>query len=105
MIATGLTLIAFFLLAAATSRHAPVLLGGWDAPARRRPLRIAGWLALVLGLAAALAAPDWPIALVGWFAVLPLAAGLILIALTYQRRLAHVSTAIGFALVVAGLIG
>ncbi|MHA6721113.1 DUF3325 domain-containing protein [Sphingomonas sp. RS6] len=104
MIAAGLTLIAFVLLAASTSRHAPALLGGWDAPRRRPALGVAGWLALLLGMGAAILRADWPLALVAWLGLLPLAAGVVLLALTYQPRAAHLSAAIGAALILAGVL-
>ena len=73
MIAAGLTLLAFFALAGAMPRHAPILLGRWAPKIRPGMLRALGWVLLLAALAATLWARDWPIALVRWFGLLPLA--------------------------------
>ncbi|KTF68302.1 DUF3325 family protein [Sphingomonas sp. HT-1] len=105
MIAAGLTVLGFFALAAAMPRHAPALLGpaGLRLPSHR--LRFAGWAALLAALAACLCAPSWPLALVTWVGLLPLAAALILLGLTYDARLARGAAALGVLAVVAGLVG
>ncbi|WP_333571465.1 DUF3325 family protein [Sphingomonas sp.] len=105
MIAAGLTLIGFFALAAAMPRHAPALLGGWQTRLPPQRLRIAGWALLLAALAATLAAPDWPRGLVTWFGLLPLAAALVLLGLSYDVRLARGAAALGLIALVAGLLG
>lgn len=104
MIAAGLTLIAFFALAAAMPRHAPALLGAWERRAPAPRLRIAGWALLLAAFAAVLAAPDWPVALVTWFGWLPLGAALVLLGLTYDVRLARGSVLMGVAMLLIGLV-
>lgn len=105
MIAAGLTLLGFFGLAAAMPRHAPTLLGAGYLRAQPQSLRIAGWGALLAALVATLSAPDWPVALVTWFGLLPFAAALILLGLTYDARLARGAAAIGALAIAAGLFG
>jgi len=104
MIAAGLTLLGFFALAAAMPRHAPALLGPWQPRVPAGPLRAAGWLLLAAALAATLLATHWPIALVTWFGLLPLAAALTLLGLTYDARLARGAAALGALSVVAGIV-
>lgn len=105
MIAAGLTLLAFFALAAAMPRHAPALLGAWQTHLPPAALRIGGWTLLLLAFAAALAATDGGITLVTWFGVLPLTAVLILLGLTYDVRIARGTVAAGAVLLLLGLPG
>lgn len=104
MIAAGLTLLGFFALAGAMPRHAPALLGRWASGVRPRMLRALGWLLLVAALAATLAARDWPIALVRFFGLLPLAAGGVLLGLTYDVRLARGAAALGVLAILLGML-
>ncbi len=104
MIAAGLTLIGFFALAASMPRHAPALLGGRQPRLRPRALALAGWALLVAGLAATLAAPDWPLGLVTWFGLLPLAAAPVLLGLTYEPRIARGAALLGALVLVAGML-
>lgn len=104
MIAAGLTLIGFYALAAAMPRHAPTLLGPWDGRIRPPAWRALGWCLLLAGLAASLCAQDWPRALVGWFGMLPLGAGCVLLGLTYDVRIARGAAALGAVAVVAGVL-
>lgn len=103
MIAAGLTLLAFFALAAAMPRHAPVLLGPRHGRVRLPVLRLAGWALLLAALTATLLAPNWPVALVTWFGLLPFAAAVTLLGLTYDARLARGAAALGAAAIVAGI--
>ena len=104
MIAAGLTLLGFFALAGAMPRHAPALLGHWAPGIRPGLLRALGWLLLVAALAATLSASDWPIALVRWFGLLPLAAGGVLLGLTYDPRLARGVAALGVPAILLGTL-
>lgn len=104
MIAAGLVLLGFFTLAAAMPRHAPALLGAWATGLRPQSLRIAGWMLLAAALAATLAAPDWPLALVAWFGWLTLAAALMLLGLSYDVRLARGAAALGALGIAVGVL-
>jgi len=52
-------------------------------PARQRP---AGWLLLILSLAASLAAPNWRFAIVEWIGLAAAAAGLVVLTLYGRPR-------------------
>ncbi|WP_066722636.1 DUF3325 family protein [Sphingomonas pituitosa] len=104
MIAAGLTLIGFFALAAAMPRHAPLLLGGWQSRLPPQRLQAAGWVLLLAAFAATLLAPDWPRGLVTWLGLLPLAAALVLLGLTYDVRIARGTAAAGLLTLAAGLL-
>ncbi|WP_010545366.1 DUF3325 family protein [Sphingomonas elodea] len=104
MIAAGLTLMGFFALAAAMPRHAPALLGNALPRVRPGQLRRAGAGLLCAAFLAALLEPDWPLALVRWAGMLPLAAALVLLGLTYDVRLARAAAALGALAVVGGLL-
>ncbi|MBC9032202.1 DUF3325 domain-containing protein [Sphingomonas sp. JC676] len=102
MIAAGLLYLGLFTLAAAMPRHGPDLLGRWNAPPLAARLPVAGWMLLALSLAASLLTPDWPRALVAWFGLAPLAAGIVLPGLTFRAGLAQGAVLGAAALVVAG---
>lgn len=104
MIAAGLTLLAFFALAGAMPRHAPILLGRWAPKIRPGMLRALGWVLLLAALAATLWARDWPIALVRWFGLLPLATGGVLLGLAYDARLARGVAALGVLAIMLGML-
>jgi len=103
MIAAGLLYLGLFALAAGMSRHAPALLGPWHAPHRVARLPRAGRTLILVSLAAAVMTPDWSRALVAWFGLAPLAAGIVLLSLTFAPRLARVSVVFAIALAVVGL--
>jgi hypothetical protein len=103
MIAAGLLYLGLFALAAGMSRHAPALLGPWHAPQRIARLPLAGWILILTSLAAALLTPDWARALVAWFGLAPLAAGIILLSLTFAPRLARATAGLAVVLAIAGL--
>jgi hypothetical protein len=102
MIVAGLLYLGMFALAAAMSRHAPLLLGPRHASARGR-LPLAGWGLVALSLVAALLTPDWSRALVTWFGLAPLAAGIVVLSLTFAPPLARASVVLAIALALAGL--
>lgn len=104
MIAAGLTLLGFFALASAMPRHAPALLGSWQTRLPPRRLQAAGWALLLGAFAATLAAPDWPRGLVTWFGLLPLAAALVLLGLSYDPRIARGAAAGGLVALALGLL-
>ncbi|TGX50299.1 DUF3325 domain-containing protein [Sphingomonas gei] len=103
MIAAGLLYLGLFALAAAMPRHAPALLGPWHVRQRIPRLPLVGWTLVLLSLAAALSAPDWPRALVAWFGLAPLAAGIVLLSLTFAPRLARVGAILAAGLAIVGL--
>ena len=104
MIAASLLYLGLFALAAGMPRHAPALLGAWHSAPRVRRFPPIGWILAALSLAAALATPDWPRALVAWFGLAPLAAGIVLLSLTYAPTLARWSALLAILLVLAGLV-
>ncbi len=101
MIAAGLLYLGLFALAAAMPRHASDLLGRWNTAALAARLPLIGWTLVVLSLATSLLTPDWPRALVAWFGLAPLAAGIVLLGLTYRATLARVAALVAAALVLA----
>ena len=101
MIAAALLYLGLFALAAAMPRHAPALLGNRSIPHLAR----IGWGLVALSLLAALLTPDWPVALVTWFASAPLAGGIVLLGLTYAPRFARAGVPVALALTVLGAIG
>ncbi|ATY34160.1 DUF3325 domain-containing protein [Sphingomonas psychrotolerans] len=103
MIAAGLLYLGLFALAAGMSRHAPALLGRWHAPRRVDRLPRAGWVLIALSLVAALLTPDWSRALVTWFGLAPLAAGIVLLSLAFAPRLARVSAVLAIGMAIVGL--
>jgi hypothetical protein len=103
VIVAGLLYLGLFALAAGMSRHAPALLGPWHRPHRVARLPLAGWILIALSLAVALLTPDWSRTLVTWFGLAPLAAGIVLLSLTFAPRLARVSAALAVGLTLVGL--
>lgn len=105
MIAAGLTLLAFFALAAAMPRHAPALLGAWTPRIPAPALRTTGWSLLLAAFAAALWARDWPLALVSWIGMLTASAACMLLGLTYDARIARAAALLGAIGIIAGIRG
>jgi len=103
MTAAALLYLGMFALASGMSRHAPALLDRWHAPDRVARLPRIGWVLIALSLAAALLVPDWPRALVAWFGLAPLAAGVLLLSLTFAPQLARTSVAVAIGLAILGL--
>lgn len=102
MIAAGLLYLGLFALAASMSRHADLLPPHWRPG--RSSLQGVAWFLILLSLAAALWSSDWPMRLITWIGLAPLAAGLILLGLTYGVRWARIAAALAAVLVVAGVI-
>jgi len=102
VIAAGHLYLGLFALAAGMSRHGLALLGPWHTAPRARSLPLAGWVLVALSLLAALATPDWPRALVTWFGLAPLAAGIVLLSLTFAPQPARWSALLAVLLVLAG---
>ena len=105
MIATGLTLLGFFALASAMPRHAPVLLGRWEKRVQPTVLRVLGWKLLIAALTASLLAKGWPLALVTWFGLIPVAAACVLLGLTYNAWIARGAAMLGVVVIAMGAIG
>jgi hypothetical protein len=87
MIAAALLYLGLFALAAAMPRHAPALLGRWQHHSAARHAAALGWGVIALSLVMVLTAPGWPIALVTWIGLATLAAGVVLLGLTYAPAL------------------
>ena len=85
----------FTALCLATDRHHGELLHSKPSPPRRRVLRVAGWLLLVLSVWPAVAASGWAQGLVEWSAVLMLSALLLVLLLPYRPRLALILAGVG----------
>lgn len=85
----------FVALCLSTDRHHGELLHSKPSPPRRRVLRVAGWLLLVLSVWPAVAASGWAQGLVEWSAVLMLSALLLVLLLPYRPRLALILAGVG----------
>ena len=85
----------FVALCLSTDRHHGELLHSKPSPPRRRVLRVAGWLLLVLSVWPAVAASGWAQGLVEWSAVLMLSALLLVLLLPYRPRLALILAGAG----------
>jgi hypothetical protein len=103
MIVAGLLYLGLFALAAGMSRHAPALLGPWHTPRRVVRLPLAGWFLISVSLIVALTTPDWSRALVTWFGLAPLAAGIVLLSITFAPPLARVAAVLAVGLAIVGL--
>lgn len=99
----ALLCLGLFSLAAGMRRHAPMLLGTWSTHkfAERAPL--AGWTLTGLSLLCALLAPRWGLALVQWFGLAPLMAGIIALSLTFAPMLARAAACVAVAGLLLGL--
>ncbi|MDT8758611.1 DUF3325 domain-containing protein [Sphingomonas psychrotolerans] len=103
MIAAGLLYLGLFSLSAGVPRHAPALLGPWYSAARVARLPLTGWTLVGVSLLAALLTPDWSRALVTWFGLAPLAAGIVLLSLTFAPLVARIAAIGAILLTAAGL--
>lgn len=103
MIVAGLLYLGLFGLAASMSRHAQLLPAHWGLAARGDRLRIAAWLLVFASLVVALWSPDWPLRLLAWIGLAPVAGGIVLLGLTYGVRWARVAALLAPLLVLAGL--
>jgi len=104
MIFAGLLYLGLFALAASMSRHAQLLPAHWGLAKRAQRPRIAAWLLILASLVAALWSSDWALRLISWIGLGALAAGIVLLGLTYGVRWARIGALLAIALVVAGLI-
>jgi len=102
MIAAGLLYLGLFALAAGMPRHAHTLLGRWHIAPLIQYAPALGWTLILLSLLAALAVPDWPRALVGWFGLMPVMAGTLLLGLTFGVGIARAGAVFAVGLVIAG---
>lgn len=103
MIFAGLLYLGLFALAASMSRHAQLLPAHWGTASRTGRLRVAAWLLILGSLVIALWSPDWPLRLISWIGLAPIAGGIVLLGLTYGIRWARIAASLAVALVVAGL--
>lgn len=78
----------FTALCLGLAKHYEQAFGARPAPGRSRLLRLAGWSALVLSAAAAVAAAGWSMGAVEWFGALSVSALLLVLLLPYRPRLA-----------------
>lgn len=85
----------FAALCLSTDRHHGELLHSKPSASRRRVLRMAGWLLLVLSVWPAVVASGWAQGLVEWSAVLMLSALLLVLLLPYRPRLALILAGVG----------
>jgi hypothetical protein len=104
MIVAGLLYLGLFALAAGMSRHGLALLGQWHSPRRVARLPLAGWILIALSLIMGLLTPDWSRALVTWFGLAPLAAGIVLLSLTFAPPLARATAVLAVGLAMVGLV-
>lgn len=85
----GLSLAGFVALALAMERHQEDLFGQALAPRRTRVLRVVGWAALLLALAAAVQAKGWSLGLVTLSGHTSLCAAIVCVALLVRQRRAR----------------
>lgn len=104
MIEAGLLYLGLFALAASMSRHAAMLPGRIAAPHHAAWARRGGWALLLLSLAIPFARTDWPMALLTWFGLAPVMAGVVLIGLTYGVVLTRIAAGAALLAVLAGCI-
>ncbi|WP_025587544.1 DUF3325 family protein [Sphingomonas sp. UNC305MFCol5.2] len=103
MIFAGLLYLGLFALAASMSRHAQLLPAQWRAAAYGDRLRVAGWPLVLASLVVALGSADWPMRLLAWVGLAPVAGGIVLLGLTFGVRWAQVAALLAALLVLAGL--
>lgn len=84
----GLTYAGLAWLCLAMDRHHRQVAGGTVQPGIARLLRLAGFAALVLSFAAAIAAEGWSLGPVAWFGSLTAAGLALVLLLPYRPRLA-----------------
>lgn len=88
LLALLLCYAGFTALCLAMDRHHLDLLGRKPSAARRRTMKVGGWLLLALSLWAAVAVRGWGLGLVEWFAVLMTSALMLVLLMPYRPRLA-----------------
>jgi hypothetical protein len=104
MIAAGLLYLGLFALAASMSRHAELLPAHWRLAKRTDRVRLVAWLLVLASLVAALWSLAWPIRLITWIGLTPIAGGIVLLAITYGLRWARITALLAIALVFAGIV-
>jgi hypothetical protein len=95
LLASLLCYLGFTGLCLSMTRHYGELVHGKLSATRGRTLRVAGWLALLLSLWAAVSAAGWGIGLVQWFAALMASALALLFLIPYRPRLVLMLAAAG----------
>jgi len=104
MIAAGLLYLGLFALAASMNRHAELLPVQWRLAKRGDRVRLAAWLLISASLAVALWSPAWPLRLLTWIGLTPVAGGIVLLAITYGLRWARITALLAIAMVFAGIV-
>lgn len=104
MIFAGLLYLGLFALAASMSRHAQLVPAQWRSATHGNRLRGAGWLLVLASLAVALSSADWPMRLLAWIGLAPIAGGIVALGLTYDIRWARTAGLFAVLLVFAGLV-
>ena len=104
MIVAGLLYLGLFALAASMNRHAELLPAQWRQPRHAGRMRTAAWLLVMLSLIAALWSEHWPIRLLTWIGLAPVAGGIVLLGLTYGVRWARLAALLAALLVLAGFV-
>jgi hypothetical protein len=104
MIFAGLLYLGLFALAASMSRHAQLVPVQRRAAKHGNRLRSAGWLLVVASLMLALWSADWPMRLLAWIGLAPIAGGIVALGLTYGVRWARAAALLALLLVFAGLV-
>jgi hypothetical protein len=103
MMVAGLLYLGLFTLAASMSRHAGLLPAHWGLAKRGDRVRLVAWLLVAASLVVTLWSPTWPMRLLTWIGLAPLAGGIVLLGLTYGIRWARGSALLAVLLVVAGI--
>lgn len=104
MIFAGLLYLGLFALAASMSRHAQLVPTQWRAATRGDRLQGTGWLLILASLVVALWSADWPMRLLAWIGLAPVAGGMVALGLTYGARWARIAASLSLLLVFAGLV-
>ena len=99
MISAGLLYLGLFALAASMSRHAQLV-----SATHGDRLQGAGWLLVLASLAVALGSADWPMRLLAWIGLAPIAGGIVALGLTYDVRWARIAASLALLLIFAGLV-
>lgn len=103
MIFAGLLYLGLFALAASMNRHAELLPAQWWTAKHGDRVRIA-WFLILMSLVAALWSADWPMRLLAWVGLAPVAGGIVLLGLTYGVGWARITAPFAILLVLVGII-
>lgn len=101
---TGLLYLGLFALAASMSRHAQLVPARWRTVSHGNRLQGAGWLLVAVSLSVALWSADWPMRLLAWIGLVPVAGGIVALSLTYDLRWARIAALLALLLILAGLV-